>query len=156
VQGKVGGGAKATAGELRGPGTRAKAATGRVRGPGSKTGKTEAGQLRRTTYAAMGPLQCQLDRRSRSTGFGSRSWWDPRQDRNQCRPDRNRSSTSPGRSCHPWRTFTPSGSGRKPSGLQKTPITPATNCSVCCRLAGGTAASGLKPPDSGTVSSHRP
>ncbi|KAL3065254.1 hypothetical protein OYC64_015433 [Pagothenia borchgrevinki] len=35
------------------------------------------------------------------------------------------------------------------------PITPATNCSVCCRLAGVTAASGQKPPDSETVSSHR-
>jgi len=40
--------------------------------------------------------------------------------------------------------------------IKDPPITPATNCSVCCRLAGATAASGLKPPDSGTVSSHRP
>ena len=35
-QGRVHGGAKATAGELRGPGMRAKAAAGIVRGPGSR------------------------------------------------------------------------------------------------------------------------
>jgi len=55
---------------------------------------------------------------------------------------------------HQWRIYTQR-LRKKVNRIIKTPTTPATNCSVCCRLAGGTTASGLKPPDSGTVSSHR-
>ncbi|KAK5910635.1 hypothetical protein CesoFtcFv8_004454 [Champsocephalus esox] len=45
---------------------------------------------------------------------------------------------------------------KKALRMIKDPHPPATNCSVCCRLAGGTAASGLKPPDSGTASGLNP
>ncbi|KAI3353036.1 hypothetical protein L3Q82_019608, partial [Scortum barcoo] len=47
---------------------------------------------------------------------------------------------SPGRTCHPWRTSTPSGVGRRPPRLLRTPVSPATNCSACCRLADGSLA----------------
>ena len=79
--------AKAAPGRVRGSGSRAKAA-GELRRPGTMSGKkTATGQLWRTTYAAMGPLQCQLDRRS--TGIESRSWWDPWRDRRRRDPGRN-------------------------------------------------------------------
>ncbi len=64
-------------------------------------------------------------------------------------------STSTGQNCHPWRTSTPSGVGRRPTGSLKTPTTPATNCSACCHPADGTAASDPAPPGSGTTSSLR-
>ncbi|KAI3353043.1 hypothetical protein L3Q82_019237, partial [Scortum barcoo] len=60
-------------------------------------------------------------------------------------------STSPGRSCHPWRTSTPSGVGRKATKIIKDPSHPATNCSVCCRLADGSAAFEPEPPGSGKL-----
>ncbi|KAI3361618.1 hypothetical protein L3Q82_001935 [Scortum barcoo] len=38
----------------------------------------------------------------------------------------------------------------------RTPVTPATNCSACCRLADVSAAFKPKPPGSGTASYRRP
>ncbi|KAI3352575.1 hypothetical protein L3Q82_005511 [Scortum barcoo] len=45
---------------------------------------------------------------------------------------------------------------RPPKSLRKTPVTPATNCSACCRLADGSAAFEPEPPGSGTASYRRP
>ncbi len=55
---------------------------------------------------------------------------------------------------YPWRTSKSGGLGRRPTGSSKTQITPATNCSACCRLSDCTAASGPAPPGSGTASSR--
>ncbi|KAI3374968.1 hypothetical protein L3Q82_021496, partial [Scortum barcoo] len=59
------------------------------------------------------------------------------------------SAASTGWSCHPWRNLYTQRCRKKANKIIKDPSHPATDFSVCCRLADGSAAFEPEPPGSG-------